>query len=106
MMVTIPAVKIEADRYLKAGAVARQNAKRTQLREQVRKDLAIVAVDLAAGEQAAVTAHHDLRVPGRRKFQRGRPADRGDLGFGRCPSLPGPGSPGCRSSVPAPEKGT
>jgi len=49
--------------------VARRNAKLTQLREQVRKDLAIVAVDLAAGEQAAVVADHDSRVLGRRKFR-------------------------------------
>jgi transposase len=49
--------------------VARRNAKLTQLRGQVRKDLAIVAVDLAAGEQAAVVADHDSRVLGRRKFR-------------------------------------
>ena len=49
--------------------MARRNAKLTQLREQVRKDLAIVAVDLAAGEQAAVVADHDSRVLGRRKFR-------------------------------------
>jgi transposase len=49
--------------------VARRNAKLTQLREQVRKDLAIVAVDLAAAEQAAVVADHDSRVLGRRKFR-------------------------------------
>jgi len=49
--------------------VVRRNAKLTQLREQVRKDLGIVAVDLAAGEQAAVVADHDSRVLGRRKFR-------------------------------------
>jgi len=49
--------------------IARRNAKLTQLRELVRKDLAIVAVDLAAGEQAAVVTDHDSRVPGRRKFR-------------------------------------
>lgn len=49
--------------------VARRNAKLTQLREQVRRDMAIVAVDLAAGEQAAVVADHDSRVLGRRKFR-------------------------------------
>ena len=49
--------------------VARRNAKLTQLREQVRKDLAIVAVDLASREQAVVVADHDSRVLGRRKFR-------------------------------------
>jgi hypothetical protein len=33
----------------------------------VRKDLAIVAVDLASGEQAGVVADHDSRVLERRK---------------------------------------
>jgi hypothetical protein len=37
------------------------------VREPVRKDLAIVAVDLAAGEQAAVVTDHNSRVLGRRE---------------------------------------
>ena len=44
--------------------VERRSAKLTQLRERVGKDLAIVAVDLAVGEQVAVVADHDSRVSG------------------------------------------
>ena len=46
----------------------RRNEKLARLRAIVRRDVAIVAVDLAASEQAAVVADHDSVVLGRRTF--------------------------------------
>jgi transposase len=46
----------------------RRNEKLARLRAIVQRELAIVAVDLAAGEQAVVVADHDSVVLERRKF--------------------------------------
>jgi transposase len=47
----------------------RRNAKLRDLRSLVRPDLAILAVDLADANQAAVVADHDSVVLGRRMFR-------------------------------------
>ena len=48
--------------------VARRNAKLTALRELLSPDLAILALDLAPGKQAAVACDHDSVVLGRPVF--------------------------------------
>ncbi len=48
--------------------VARRNAKLEELRRLVARDRAILAVDLAAGKQAAVVLDHDSVVLARRMF--------------------------------------
>jgi transposase len=47
----------------------RRNERLTRLRLVVRRDLAVVAVDLASARQAVVVADHDSRVLGRRMFR-------------------------------------
>ena len=46
----------------------RRNERLVRLRSIVRRDYAIVAVDLASAKQAAVVADHDSIVLGRRMF--------------------------------------
>ncbi|MBB5154521.1 transposase [Saccharopolyspora phatthalungensis] len=46
----------------------RRNERLTRLRSIVRREFAVVAVDLASAKQAAVVADHDSRVLGRRMF--------------------------------------
>ena len=47
----------------------RRNERLVRLRSIVRRDYAIVAVDLASAKQAAVVADHDSIVLGRRMFR-------------------------------------
>lgn len=47
----------------------RRNEKLTRLRSIVRRDLAIVAIDLASAKQAAVVADHDSLTLGRHMFE-------------------------------------
>jgi transposase len=46
----------------------RRNEKLARLRSIVRRDLAIVGIDLASAKQAAVVADHDSITLGRRMF--------------------------------------
>jgi transposase len=46
----------------------RRNARLVELRGLVRRDLAVLGVDLASGKQAAVVTDHDSKVLGRRMF--------------------------------------
>jgi transposase len=46
----------------------RRNARLGELRGLVRRDLAVLGVDLASGKQAAVVTDHDSKVLGRRMF--------------------------------------
>lgn len=46
----------------------RRNERLSRLRSVVRRDFAVVAVDLASAKQAAVVTDHDSVVLGRRMF--------------------------------------
>jgi hypothetical protein len=60
-------VDVPNDRVLTRGD-RRRNEKLTRLRSIVRRDFAILGVDLASAKQAAVLTDHDSVVVGRRMF--------------------------------------
>jgi hypothetical protein len=82
----------------------RRNARLAELRGLVRRDLAVLGVDLASAKQAAVVTDHDSKVLGRRMFF-GTPGRSTTFSTGRRRSRRGPGSPASCSAASRPVTG-
>jgi hypothetical protein len=82
----------------------RRNEKLSLLRSIVRRDFAILGVDLASAKQAAVLTDHDSVVVGRRMFT-GDAWVIDDILDWAAPIAPRPGSPGSCWAVNRPGTG-